>query len=977
MQIGHNAWIADRYDVVVVGAGIGGLTAAALLAKKGLQVLLIEQHYMPGGCCGAIRRQGVTLDVGATVLYGFGERGYNVHRFVMNELEEEIDMIPREAIYHMHVEDYSIIFWRQFDLFFQQLVDLFPDQEKELKRFYDDLFGLYEGSILKHETVVPPTEMPPVETLRRILTNPVGMMRMLPLMSKSARSLFKRFFTDRKIVDFFDMLTRTFSYVDADECPAILSVTMFADNHIGGAYYPAGSPQMLSNKLEKAVERYGGEILYRHLVDEILITDGTAVGVRLADGTEIRADRVVSDATVWNLYGKLVRPRHIAPKRMQWAQRLVPSHSNMMLYIRADAKAIPADARPMEILVEDPKKVDGHGITVYIPTLMDPTVSPPGTLSITISAVSTLKWPRPWDPSYQSEAYKKQKEQEAEKILERLKPRFPDLRRHIQSMDIGTPSTIERYTLKNWGNVGGPKQMLGQHMMKRLKARSDWKNLYLVGDSTVLGLGVLPATTSAVGAANTVLKDLGMAEYRPRSFAKQFVRFVEVRPWEAAPDPLAPITEASAKRIARDCDHCEEAGCMRACPAGIDLVGFHRRVESGNFAGAVRSMRERNPLAEICGHVCPAERFCEKTCNRLSYAGGPVRIADLHAWVAGHVPAAEGWKRTKAPLKGQRIAVVGAGPAGLTCAHFLARMGYRVHVLDRAEQPGGMLAHALPPFRMSEEVLTREIAGLTRPEMRFEFGKTLGRDFTVSDLEKDYEAVFLAPGLWQGRTLEVPGADKAKTTDALRFLCTYRRKGRLEVGKRVIIVGGGSVAADAALAARDSGAEEVSLVCLEREEEMPALPSERQELTRQGVEIHDGWGPRAILSEATISFVRCTSVFDEQNRFRPTYDETQSMEMNFDHLIWAVGQTLEPSLSDCLKKEFGCAGLIPVEEGTMQVRGRPGVFAGGDIVRGAGTVVEAVADGRRAATAIHAWFRAHGTHATRQPGEQSCQAECE
>ena len=953
MHILNNAVVRDRYDVVVVGAGIGGLTAAALLARKALKVLVVEQHYMPGGCCGAVRRQGVTMDVGATVFYGFGEKGYNTHRFVMNELEEEIDMIPREAIYHMHVADYSIVFWLEFEPFFKQLVDLFPAQEKELKRFYDFLFNLYESTILKNETIVPPTEMSTTEGLKAFLRNPVGMMKMLSLMSKSADSVFEKFFTDRKVIEFFDMLTRTFSYVDADECPAVLSVTMFADNHIGGAYYPSGSPQMLSNKLERAVERHGGQFLYRHLVDEILIRDGGAYGVRLADGTEIRADRVVSDAAVWNLYGRLVRPEHIRPKRMKWAQALVPCHSNLMLYIGADARALPEDALPMEIIIEDAKEVAGHGITVYIPTLIDPTVSPPGTCSITISAVSTLAWPRPADPTYRSEEYKRRKEQEAKKVLDRLENRFPNLRKHIKFMEIGTPTTIERYTLKSWGNVGGPKQMIGQDMMKRLRARSDWKNLYLVGDSTVMGLGVLPATTSGVGAANMVLKDLGLKEYRPRSFPRQFVRLAKGKPWTAGPDPLEPITEGSAMRMARDCDHCEEAGCIRACPAGIDLVGFHRRVESGNFAGAARSMREMNPLAEICGHVCPSERFCQKDCNRLDYTDQPVRIADLHGWVCGHVPLAEGWERSAAPLKGRRVAVVGSGPAGLTCAYFLSRLGYRVDVLEKADKPGGMLALALPLYRISEDILAREIEGLSLSGMHFEFGKTLGEHFTVPDLEEEYDAVFLAPGLWAGRRLEIPGAERAKTIDALQLLCACRREGRGGVGKNVLVIGGGSVAADAALAAKGSGAERISLVCLEREGQMRALPSEVDELRGRGVGIVHGWGPKAVLSETRISFVGCTSVFDDQNRFVPTYDESASMEMEFDSLVWAVGQEMEPALAAYMRKEFGWEGLVPVDAQTMEVIGRPGLFAGGDVVRGAGTVVEAVADGRKAATAIH------------------------
>jgi carotene isomerase len=946
--------LRDRYDVIVVGAGIGGLTAAAMLARRGVQVLLVEQHYMPGGCCAGIRRQGVTMDVGATVLYGFGEQGYNVHRFVMNELEEEIDMIPRQAIYNIHVEDYSIIFWRDFDPFFKQLLELFPGQEKELKNFYDFLFNLYRNTVLKSESVVPPTEMSPLDAMKSFMKNPPGMLKLSRMMTRSAADVFRQFFTDPEIIAFLDMLTRTFSYVDAHECPAILAVTMFVDNHVGGAYYPVGSPQMLSNKLEKAVERWGGRILYRHLVDEILISEGRACGVRLTDGTEIAATRVVSDASIWNLYGGLVKSRHIKPKRMKWAHDFIPTHANMMLYLGVDPKAFPEDTRPMEIIIEDPDNVEGHGITVYIPTLEDPGVSPPDLYSVTISVVSSASWPRPGEPAYQSEAYRRLKEEEAEKALLRVEKRFPDFRKHIKFMEIGTPSTVERYTLKNHGNVGGPKQMIGQEMMKRPKARSDWENLYLVGDSTVMGLGVLPSTVSGVGAANMALQDMGLEEYRPRSFARQYVNMVQGKPWTPPPDPAEPITPEAAARMARECDHCEDAGCMRSCPAGIDLVGFHRRMETGNIKGAVRSMREMNPLAEVCGHVCPSETFCQKNCNRLEYTDQPVRIAALHAWACGHVSRTEGWERFVPAQSGRRVAVVGAGPAGLTCAHFLARLGIRVDIMEKSDRPGGMLARALPPFRLSEEVVNRDIDGMRLPGMRFRFGQTLGREITVSGLAEDYDAVFLAPGLWSGRTMKKNGIKEAKTTDALRFLCTYRKNGKAAVPGRVLVIGGGSVAADAALAAKSSGAQKVSLACLEQKAEMPALPDEVREMKKQGVAVHCGWGLGEFLSPVKLGMVACTSVLDDQGRFRPVYDRSRTREMPFDLLIWAVGQEMEPALARHLKKEFGGKGLPGVNPETLEVDGRPGVYAGGDIVRGAGTVVQAVADGRKAAMAIHA-----------------------
>ena len=352
MKILKNSIIKDRYEAVVVGAGIGGITTAALLARRGVDVLCIEQHYMPGGCCGSIRRRGVTMDVGATVLYGFGEKGLNTHRFVMNELEEEINMIPRESIYNMHVGDKIITYWLDFNKFYKQLLQMFPDQEADLKNFYDSLYKLY-SVFSGNEVHVAPSEMSPLDNMKMLFKNPGGIIKLSSYMSKNAIDLFKKYFKDKEIIDFFDMLTRTFSYVDSIECPALLSATMFTDNHEGGAYYPQGSPQMLPNKLERALERYGGQILYRNMVDEILISKGRACGVRLADGTEISADRVVADATVWNLYGKLVRPENIKPKRMKWAQGFVPCHSNMMLYMGLDAKGIPEGTHPMEIFIED------------------------------------------------------------------------------------------------------------------------------------------------------------------------------------------------------------------------------------------------------------------------------------------------------------------------------------------------------------------------------------------------------------------------------------------------------------------------------------------------------------------------------------------------------------------------------------------------------------------------------------------------
>jgi len=971
MQILNEAVIRDRYDVVVVGAGIGGLTAAALLAKRGLKVLLLEQHYIPGGVCTAIRRKDIAMDVGAAMLFGWGEVGYNPHRFVMNILEEEIDMIPHQSIYRIHLEDgKQVTFWRDMNRYLDELIAAFPHQAQGIRGVYRELKEFYDSVILINEVPVPPTEIPARVGARLFLKSPVGVMKVVKYLLQTEEDILKKYITDPKLMGFFDFMTATFTCCNVAESPAMLGVTMFIENHVGGACYPSGSPQMLPNKLEKAIEKFGGQVIYRQMVNEILIWQGRAYGVRLNDGTEIMADNVVSDASVWNLYGKLINRKHIKPERMKWAQSFEPTLGPMLLYMGVKAEAVPENTRPIEMFIENIFDFSGPNYCAFIPSLDDPTIAPPGTHSMTIIAPTKLKWPRPDEWFYQSEAYNRLKQEQAELVIDRMQKRyFPKLKENIISLDIGTPSSIERYAMKPWGNVGGPKLTMKQGFFNRLKARSEWRNLYCVGDSTTMGEGVIATTVSGIGAANRLLEDKGLPIYLPRRFPRQYVNLIKGKPWSPAPSAEAAITEETAKRMARNCQHCEKPECRNACPANIDTCYFARRIEAGNFVGAARILREVNPLSEICGSICPAERFCEKKCNRLEFDDKAVRIRDLHGWVCGHVSRFEGWDRYVPASNGRSVAVVGAGPAGLSCAHFLARTGYRVDVFEKAQSYGGMLTRGIPSFRLPAEVVTRELEGLTFPGMNFHYGKALGKDLTVQDLMKGYSAAFLAPGLWSGKKLDIPGTEQMNATDALDFLTTCREKGKAKVKNHVLVIGGGSVAADAAMAAQHCGASRVTMVCLEKEGEMPALPSEVEELKKRGIEIMNGWGPKACSSSSKLSFVSCTSVYGEGGRFAPSYDESRTMDLECDQLLIAVGQCAEPALARYLKKEFNGADLIDVDEATMQVKGRPGVYAGGDIVRGTGTVVEAVADGRRAAQAIDTSVRrGYATHGETHPG---------
>ena len=214
---------------------------------------------------------------------------------------------------------------------------------------------------------------------------------------------------------------------------------------------------------------------------------------------------------------------------------------------------------------------------------------------------------------------------------------------------MGTPTTIERYLLKNGGAVGGPKNALGQQMLKRLHARSEWKNLYVCGDSTVMATGAPATVVSGVGAANRVLRDLRKPEYDTRKFPRSFIEFVKTpyrRPAVGADEPLTP---ENAALVASQCQGCQDPACVRDCPARIDIPGVLRRMEAGNFTGAARELHLRSPFGGLCGVACPAEQFCERHCYRRSFAGQPVRIAELLRWMVASAGSA-GWLFPSMPV---------------------------------------------------------------------------------------------------------------------------------------------------------------------------------------------------------------------------------------------------------------------------------------------------------------------------------------
>jgi NADPH-dependent glutamate synthase beta subunit-like oxidoreductase len=956
MKILSDKIIKDYYDVIVVGAGIGGITAGALLANKGLSTLVIEQHYLPGGVCSTIKRNDTCMDAGAALLFGWNNQT-DPHPYVMNSLKEDIDIIAHEAIYRMHFQGgRSVTFWKDFDRYFKELVQAFPGKEDQFKGFYDECFKLYNG-ITKNPLPMSPDTVPPGLGLKMLLKHPFSTLKIPKIMNGSLKDVLYKYVKDKDVEGFFDLLIGSCYCTTVEETPLLLAAAVVCSTHTDGAFYPAGSPQMLPNKLEKALEKNNGTILYSNMVEKILIDNNIAYGVKLENGTIIKSEKIVTDVTIWNLYEKLIDSIHIKPESLKWAQSYIPTASALIVYLSVKAEAIPEGSRSIEAFIGDLKVMYSNNYFVYIPSVDDPSICPEGVHSVSIlTSAGNYRWPRPWEKEYQGKEYNKEKNRIAQEAIDAVTKYFPKFRESILSMEIGTPSTVERFTLKNYGTVGGPKQQLGKHLLNRLRARSEFEGVYCVGDSTVMGEGVVSVTQSAIGAANMVLKDLKMKQYMPQKFDNSYVHFVEGNKRLTLPSIDEKYTDLTAKRAAQDCQWCEEPGCIKECPAGIIIHNFVRRIEAGNYIGAAREIREKNPLGEVCGWLCPSEELCEASCNRFDFSDHSTQIKKLHAWACEQA-GKDGWVSEFPERNGKKVAVVGAGPAGLSSSYFLSRLGYTISIFEKENKIGGMMMSAIPKERLPVDVLERDLNGIiSAPGININLNTEVGKDIKLSNLSKEFDAVILSTGLSEARTINLPNSENADIIDALTYLKISKQNGislNSHKKNKVLIIGGGSVASDVATVVKKNGADQISIVCLENESEMPCLKSELKEMKQYGININNSWGPKEINIEGnSLSCVECISVFDKEGKFNPEFKTENLKNFEFDQLIYAIGQKVSKSLESHLKEELNITS-IEIEPETNKLKNSKNIYVAGDLSRGPGLIVEAVADGRKIANQIH------------------------
>lgn len=432
-------------------------------------------------------------------------------------------------------------------------------------------------------------------------------------------------------------------------------------------------------------------------------------------------------------------------------------------------------------------------------------------------------------------------------------------------------------------------------------------------------------------------------------------------------------TAEMARTEAARCLQCKKAPCIAGCPVGIDIPAFIRLIREGDFTGALRKIRERNCLPAVCGRVCPQEDQCEKACT-LGRKHQPVAIGRLERFAADYERHQVGQEQLPAspPPSGHRVAVVGSGPAGLTVAGDLVLLGHRVTVFEALHKPGGVLVYGIPEFRLPKAIVQREIDLLVRLGVEVRTNFIVGRTATIDELMADgYEAVFIGVGAGLPYFLNIPGEDSAGVYSANEFLTRSnlmkaylfpRYDTPVRIGRRVVVVGGGNVAMDAARTALRLGAEEVHLLYRRSRAEMPARLEEIENAEEEGVQFHLLTNPVRVLSNGSgwVSEVECVQMTlgepDASGRRRPVALQNSEFRLPADCVVVAIGSGANPLITSTTPNlKVNEWGYIIVDERTGATS-KPGVFAGGDIVTGSATVIQAMGAGRLSAQAIYAYL---------------------
>jgi glutamate synthase (NADPH/NADH) small chain len=431
-------------------------------------------------------------------------------------------------------------------------------------------------------------------------------------------------------------------------------------------------------------------------------------------------------------------------------------------------------------------------------------------------------------------------------------------------------------------------------------------------------------------------------------------------------------TTEQALAEAERCIQCPKPQCIQGCPVGLDIPAFIKEIREKNFDEAIRKVKEKNSLPAICGRVCPQETQCQKFCV-MGKKGDPLSIGRLERFVADYElqKGVTVQPRSKSSVGG-KVAVVGSGPAGLTAAADLAKLGHKVVIFEALHAPGGVLTYGIPEFRLPKKIVQAEVDYIKKLGVDIKTDHMIGRLYTIDELfELGFKAVFIGTGAGLPRFMRIPGENLGGIYSANEFLIRVNLVKAymfpeydtpIRIGKKVAVIGGGNVAMDSARSALRLGAEEVLIVYRRSKEEMPARLEEIENAEEEGVKFRFLTTPVKFLGDESgwVTGMECIAMRlgepDESGRRRPIPIEDSEFVMNVDTVIIAIGQTPNPIIQRTTKGlKTTRWGTIVVNEKTGKTF-RKGVYAGGDVVSGAATVISAMGAGKRAARSIHRYL---------------------
>ncbi len=494
------------YDVIVIGSGIGGLVTATQLAAKGASVLVLESYIIPGGSSGYFERSGYRFDVGASMIFGFGDRGTtNLLTRALQAVNVSLETIPDPVQIHYHLPGgLEVQVHRDYRNFLQELIELFPHEREGIRKFYDECWKVF--NCLNAMELLSLEELGYL--MRVFFQHPLACLGLVKYLPQNVGDIARRYISDPDLLKFIDIECYCWSVVPADMTPMINAGMVFSDRHYGGINYPKGGVGQIAQKLVEGLENAGGEIQYQARVKRIIRANGRAIGVELVDGKIYRAKRIVSNATRWDTFEKLLPPAEMPASEQRWQQRYQKSPSFLSLHLGVEAKVLSPETACHHIVLEKWEQMEDPEGTIFvsIPTLLDPDLAPEG---YHIIHTFTPHWIDDWQGLTPSE-YEAKKEEAAGRIIDRLEKIFPGLDAGLDYMEVGTPRSHQRFLNRVDGTYGPipRRKLLG--LLGMPFNRTSIPGLYCVGDSTFPGQGLNAVAFSGFACAHRIAVDLGL-----------------------------------------------------------------------------------------------------------------------------------------------------------------------------------------------------------------------------------------------------------------------------------------------------------------------------------------------------------------------------------------------------------------------------------------------------------------------------------